>query len=310
MELPSEDALRFLVSSYARVRADLGELLEEPPLVLPTGEFFPDEFDKTPEGVANVMLRVKSYTPLSDDLPVDLAFTEPDEQAGGGGCGTGGCAPGAGPKDVARGGAIETDRGYAVVVDVRDVAEPSLLVASLARSAAGIVLAEGEVDLPEGDVPAASEVLATAMGFGVILAQGACVYKKGCGGMRMHRGTHLGVDEHAVLLALFTRVEGKKPSAARSHLDTTQAEAFDEALKWVDSNHELVERLRDDPELLVDGLFEMKKSAGLLGRIFGKKKSPRPDDAPAPSARTQRSEAEQRRLDEARRLVEEALAEE
>ncbi len=310
MELPSDDALRFLVSSYARMREAFGELIDEPTLLQPNGEHFPDEFAPTPDGVANVMLRVKSYAPLSDDLPLDVAFTEPDESAGGGGCGTGGCAPGAGPKDVARGGAVETKRGYAVVVDVRDVGEPSLLVASLARSVATVVLAEGEAYVDPADVPAMAEVLGAAMGFGVLLTQGACVYKKGCGGMRMHRGTHLTVEEHAVLLALFCRVEGKKPSAARAHLATTQSEAFDEAMRWVDSNPDLAERLRETPEVLVDGHFEVRETKGFLTRLFGKKKTPKLDDAPAPVARTARSEAEQRRLDEARRLVDEALAEE
>jgi hypothetical protein len=309
MELPSDDALRFLVSSYARMRRAYGELFPEPILLQPTGEHFPDEFAHTPEGVANVLARVKSYAPLSDDLPVDLAFSEPDEQqAGGGGCGSGACAPGAGPKDVARGGVVETKKGYAVVVDVRDVGEPSLLVGSLARSVAMIVLAEGDEEIPDGDVPAMAEVLACAMGFGVILAQSSSVYKKGCGGMRVHAGTHLGVADLAVLLALYTRVEGAKPSAARAHLPVTQTEAFDEALKWVDSNGELVDQLREMPEVLEDGVFEVRKSVGFFGRLFGKK-SPKLDE-PVQSARTVRTEAEQRRLEEAKRLVEEALAEE
>src|SRR5580693_5621667 len=44
MELPSDDSLRWIVGTYARVRSACGEALGAPALVQPTGEFFPDEF--------------------------------------------------------------------------------------------------------------------------------------------------------------------------------------------------------------------------------------------------------------------------
>jgi hypothetical protein len=306
MDLPSEDTLHFLVTKYAHMRANYGELLSALPLLEPTGEFFPDEFERTAEGVDTLLRRVASYSPLSSDLPLEVVFNEPEGESAGGGCGTGGCSTKGDIKAVARGSVLETPDGYAVVVDVRDVGDSDLLVASLSRSVAMTVLAEAEEDMTADEAPVFAEILAVAMGHGVLLTQAACVYKKGCGGMKMHQGTHLGVAEHAALLALHLRVTGTAVRAAKGHLPITQREAFEAALAWVDSNQPIVDRLREAPELLAAGAFSFEKTKGFFGRLFGKKSS---DEVRiTPKAKAQRSEAELRRLAEAKALVEEALA--
>jgi hypothetical protein len=125
----------------------------------------------------------------------------------------------------------------------------------------------------------------------------------------MHQGTFLGVEELATLLALYTRVHGVKPSAARAHLETTQREAFDVALRWVDSNDALVEALRDAPHTLSDGVFAMEPTKGLLGRLFGRRSAGEPAVPARGAARRERTPEEERRLREARALVDEALDE-
>jgi hypothetical protein len=109
------------------------------------------------------------------------------------------------------------------------------------------------------------------------------------------------------LLALFMAVHDCKPSAARGHLEATQREAFDEAWVWVQSNDKLVGDLRDRPELLEDGVFPLEPVRGLLGRLFAKRNGA-VEPPPTPSgARRQRTPEEERRLAEARALVDEAL---
>jgi hypothetical protein len=76
MELPGEDTLRFVVTSYARVREAFAELLGGSALLQPTGEYFPDEVEASPEGVRRVLERVRSYAPLSGNLPLELGFVE------------------------------------------------------------------------------------------------------------------------------------------------------------------------------------------------------------------------------------------
>jgi hypothetical protein len=309
MELPSEDSLRFIVSRYARLRAAHGEAIGEPELVLPTGEFFPDEFTASPQGIGALLRRTLTFAPVSEEIDIELAFVEAADTGGGGGCSSGACGTGGGAGGVPLGNAIENDDGYRVNVRVADVGDPALLTASLARSAGAIVLSEAgeKVDADERD--ALSEIAATAIGFGTLLVNGACVYMKSCGGLRAHYGTALGVEEASVALALFLRVHGKKPGLARGHMETTQREAFDEALRWVDSNEAIVVALRAHPETLADGIFPISEARGLLGRFFAKR-APAPPTASemAPvSRRPAKSAEEQRRIDETKALVEEAL---
>ena len=309
MELPNEDALRWLVSRMAHVLAEHGEAIGRPDLVLPTSEYFPDEFTLDPDGVLRVAKRIVAHAPVSDDIGLGLAFLEAGEKAPGGGCGSGACGTGGGAHGdgVSGGTVLETDRGYAITVAVADTGNPTLMTCALARGVGAIVLSEAGEEVDLDALGPMSELAASAVGFGVLLTSGAYVYGKSCGGVRMRQATHLSVEEHATLLALFCRVHDHKPGAARAHLETTQKEAFDEALRWVDSNPRIVEALRTVPASLADGVFPIEAPKGILGRLFARRAEPRPEEIAPPSKRTPRSEAEMRRLAETRALVEEAL---
>lgn len=309
MEL-SDDALRSIVAHLAHLRAEYGEVLADPDLVEPNGDYFPDPFAVEPAAIERLMRRMMSYAPLADDLEVQLAFVEPEEGAAGGGCGSGACGPGdkSSGKQAMKGGAVETPDGYAVVLATGDVGEPKLLTASLARSMGRLVLFEADEEVDPRVEGALSELTAVACGLGVILLNGAALYKKGCGGVKRHQGTFLGVEELALANALFVRVTDRKPSSVRRHLAVTQREAFDLALDWVDGQPNLVKTLAKDPEALADGIFTLEEKKGFLSRILATKK---PDDdlaalGPARPAK-ERSDEERRRLAETRALVEEAL---
>jgi len=311
MEL-SDDALRSIVAHLAHLRAEYGEVLADPDLVEPNGEYFPDPFALEPAAVERLMRRMMSYAPLAGDLEVQLAFVEPEEGAGGGGCGSGACGPGDKPsgKQAMKGGAVETPDGYAVVLATADVGEPKLLTASLARSMGRLVLFEADEEVDPRVEGALSELTAVACGLGVILLNGAALYKKGCGGVKRHQGTFLGVEELALANALFVRVTGHKPSSVRRHLAVTQREAFDIALDWVDGQAKLVKTLAKAPESLTDGIFALEEKKGFLSRILGRDANKDDDDIAAlstPRPAKERSEEERRRLAETRALVEEAL---
>ena len=307
MELPHEDDLRWIVARYAHLRAAHGEAIGTPALVEPTGEFFPDAFSPSPEGVATLVRRMLAYAPIVDDIALELAFAEADG-GGGGSCGTGGCGTGAAEKagPVAEALPLPFGAGYRLIVPVRDVGDPVVLGAGLARCVGGMVLGEAGEEIADVERLATAEIAATLSGFGLLLLNGACVYTKACGGLRAHQGTQLDVPSSALALALFLRVHDVKPAAARRHLETTQREAFDEALRWVDSNTAIVEALRVHPESLADGVFPVEPVKGLLSRLFGAKPAPLPEMAPA-SKRKVRTPEEERTLAENRALVEEAL---
>lgn len=304
MEL-SPDTFSWLIAQAARLRASHGEVIGVPVLVEPTGEFFPDDFTLDHDGTERLLARLVSYTPLDEDLPLRVGFEEPEDTGkAGGGCGSGGCGTGGGSGGpTARGRVISMDQGYGVVVDVRDAGSPVTLTTTLARSVGTLVLAEGGEEVSPGEVGPVSEVCAAALGLGILLLNGAAVYAKGCGGIKLHRATHLTVEESAATLAVFCRVYEHEPRRVKKHLEVTQAEAFDEALAWVDSNPVIVAQLRDTPELLEAGAFELLPPKGLLGRLFTRKVDAK---TPAPTKRP-RSAEEERKIARAKALVDEAL---
>jgi hypothetical protein len=313
MDIPQEDDLRWIVSRYAHLRAAHGEAIGVPALVEPTGEYFPDAFTPSAEGVAILLRRLLTYAPVADEIALEIAFAEA-EGGGSGGCGTGACGPGGGSAGPvaeavqrARGDGTQAEAAYRLVLPLRDVGEPVVLAASLARCVGGMVLGEAEEEVLPTERLAMAELAATLSGFGLLLLSGACVYTKSCGGLRAHQGTALDVPSSAVALALFLRLHDVKPSVARRHLETTQREAFDEALRWVDSNGRLMEALRLHPESLADGVFAIEPVKGLLARVFGAKSAAPPEVASVVGKRRARSEEEEKRLAENRALVEEAL---
>ena len=297
MNLPSEDALRRIVATYARFRAAHGAAIGTPDLVQPTGDYFPDEFRGDVASVGQFLRRLLTYAPVSDATPIQLVVLPHDGE--GGGCGSLACGSGGGR---AVGGVEDLAGGYRIALPALDAGHADVLAASLARSIGAIVLSEAGEDVDEE----ASEVVAAACGFGVLLVNGAAVWAKGCGGLRMAKATVLPVDELAVALALFVAVHEIKPAVAKAHFGATQREAFDDACEWVESNDALVGALRDTPEILVGGLFEVQPVRGLLGRWLARKKSPASATTPE---RTPMTEDRRRRLAEARALVDEVLAE-
>jgi hypothetical protein len=312
MPLPEEQALRWIVSHYAQLRAEHGDAFRDPVLILPTNDFFPDAITPSPDGVETLLRRMLGYAPLADDLSVRLGFVA-EEEAAGGGCGSAGCEKGSTTRLEESGRVVELADGYGLTLSVADVGHPILLTSSMSRGIGGLLLAVGGERIAPRDAGAMSELAAVVAGYGVLLTNGAYVVAKGCGGMRMHQGTHLSVAEHAVALALFVRLHGAKPGDARAAMETTQREEFADALRWVDSNIALVETLREDPASLADGVFTMAATQGVIARwLSGRRaKSTHALEPAAPtlvSKRPPRTEAERKRLEEARALVEKALA--
>jgi hypothetical protein len=306
MDLPSDDALRWIVRTYARLRAAHGEAIDAPVLVRPTGAFFPDEFRPDAPGVARLLRRIMTYAPVADDLPVELAFLAADDQAGG--CGSAACGSGGGPGlGVRARGVEELDEGYRMFVAASDVGHPELLTTSLARGVGGLVLGEAAEAVDLEAAAETAEIAAIACGFGVLMANGAAVWGKSCGGLRLACATALSVEETTVALALFVSLHDIKESEARADLHTTQREAFDLALAWAQSNPLLVETLRDRPALLEAGVFDIEPARGLFGRWLHKRKLERDLRPAPPSAKPARSDEQKRRFEEARALVDEVL---
>jgi hypothetical protein len=303
MDLPDEASLRWIVRTYARLRAAHGDALGAPVLVQPTGEFFPDAFQRDAASVERLLRRTMSYAPLADDLGVEIAFLAPEGDHSGG-CGSAACGTSGGAS--AHPTVEEHDDHYRVFVAVSDVGNSDVLTASLARTVGALVLHEAAED-PEDAAGPEAEIAAVACGLGVLIANGAAVWAKSCGGLRMAQATVLAVEEAAVALALFTAVHGVKTSVAQAKLGATQREAFDHAIAWIESNPALIEALRERPEVLEAGLFPIEPVRGLLGRWLHKRNVEKEQRAPAAAPVAPISEDRRRRLEEARALVDEVM---
>lgn len=299
MDLPNDDALRWIVATCARLRAAHGTAIGVPALLLPTAEFFPDEFRQDAPGVVRLLRRMIEYAPLAEGLRVEVEFVEPVESHGG--CGSAACG--------SSGGARSSDsvralgNGYRVRIPVTDVGHPVLLTTSLARSVGALVLHEAgeEVDVTT------SEIAAIVCGFGVLLANGAAVCTKACSGFRVVQATALSVEEMTLALALAVRVYGQKTAVARAHLETTQREAFGMACDWVDSNPPLVDSLRDRPEMLEGGAFEMQPIRSIFGRWLYRRRLQKEIRA-QPTVTAPAMTAERRRhFEDAKKLVDEVM---
>ena len=309
MGLPGDDTLKWLVSRYATVRVAAGDAFEGAQLVTPTGEHFPDSFAQDADSVARLVRRMMTYTPLSEEIRIELGFFEPEpaEGASGGDCGSCGptsCAPAR--KQAAQvGSRVEAvNGGYRLALSVADVSDPVVLTSTVARSLGAMILAESAVGDVE-DIAADSEIAAVATGFGVLVTAAAHIYGKSCGGVSVRRSTALTVEEAGFALALFCAVHEIKPSAARSHLAPSQREAFAMSTALLANNPEVIASLRDTPELLTDGIVTITHETSFFAKLFGKR--PERDRVAPAKVALPRSADDARRLAEAKALVQEAL---
>ena len=266
----------------------------------PTGEFFPDDFRRDAPSVERLLRRMIGHAPLADDLGIELGFLAPEGDHAGG-CGSAAC--GTGGDASLRAAVHEVDGAYRVLLPVNDVGNPTVLTTTLARAIGALVLLEGGAD--DAAIDADAEMAAVVSGFGVLLVDGAAVWAKSCGGLRMAQATELSVDEAAVALALFVAVHETKPSLAAAHVGATQREALERAMAWTESNPALVESLRDRPELLEGGAFTIEPVRSVLGRWLHKRKVDREGEVAPVAAPV--SDDKRRRLAEARALVDEVL---
>jgi hypothetical protein len=324
MELPNNEVRRGLVSAYAHVVGRVealsveSEETEARPLVLPNGQFFPDVFTGDEASVQRLLDRLLEHAGLADMAVVARVWGEPDASCGTGACGS--CAPAqAEPESVER--LVDAGEFWQINVLPGEVGQPVVLSSALCRAVALAVLREA--DAPPQDLPLdlAVDLSAVALGYGVLLLEGSHIYRKSCGGPSVARTTALGPTEIALLVALSAAVSGQALRKVSKHLSPTQQEAFTEASAWADSNPALVSALRADPERIARGEFELKEPSSWLGRWLGSKvkRAPTLDsaatieelEAALHAAKPVRASQKPRdpKLDEIRRLVDEALSE-
>jgi hypothetical protein len=299
MELPSEERIRWLFRTSAWALERGAEPVKG--LVEPSARFFPDKWDGSPASAERFARRVLRHAGLGD-----LAYAiDVVGEASTSSCGSGACAtPSAAPRQRF---SIAHD-GYRLALAAGEVRNPAVLGAVSSRLAGLVMLAESDSLglVPPAAMEPTAEVFASLMGFGALLANGAHVLVKGCGGLKAHVATVLPVEEHAVLVALFCKLFAADARAVPTHLDEGARAAFGPALRLVEANDAAVRLVRDDPALVASNRWLLAKPrTGLLARWFGSD-GPAPRDA-APRPATSANAAKAKRLAELHALADEVL---
>ena len=273
MEFPSDTTVRWLVHRTAALLTRQQDPNVKRPVVLPNGEFFPDDFDGDAGSVNLLFWRLQEHGKLTD-LDVELRFIDDGGAASGAGC----CSAGScGTQDNAVAPAplppvVRLSDAYRVDVLLSQARKPETLTAYLATALARIHIEEtGGFDesWPENEWRSTCELAAITLGFGVLLANASYMFSKGCGGVHVDRATALQVTEIALGLAIFV-AHHEITSSFTNTLDPTQRAAMSEAKLWVDSNQKLIRRLRRDPaEVARDEMLEVQEAKPWLARVLG-----------------------------------------
>ena len=231
MDLPNDQAIRWVVRRYASLLARDSRPASARKLVQPTGEFFPDSFDGDPGSINLLFWRLQEHSGLTD-LECELRFVDDRDSGGheckcgkggckdggcgdgkeggcscgsGGGCGSGGCGTGHkhGEPSLAEVKRL-ADGAWRVDVRLSDAKSATTLTAALATSLAHVFVVEtgGFESWPEAEWMGTCEVAATLLGFGVLIANASYLYAKACKGVSIDKATALEVgDIDCILLA-------------------------------------------------------------------------------------------------------------
>lgn len=276
MELPDDRNLRELVQRYASVVERFGDDIGKRPMVLPNGQFFPDEFRGDAVSVARLLKRMQQHAGMSD-IPIRATVVDPNAESGGEACGSGGCgscaAPSVSPPGIAAARLVDLGDGWQIQLAPAEVHSPVALTAALARALGHVfLLEETSAERPiEEPLEVTVELTAVALGLGTLLLSGAYLYQKSCGGPSVSCLTALSVSELGVAFALFANSGGHSMRRARGLLDATQQELLSEAETWALSNPELGRLLASDPLRLALGDFELSPPKSWLARLFSSK---------------------------------------
>jgi len=319
MELPNSEVRQGLVAAYAEVVSRLDLLSTERALVLPNGEFFPDVFTGDEASVQRMLDRLLEHAGIPDMALVARFWGESAAGCGTGACGS--CGPAQPEPDSERvERLIDAGEHWQVNVLPTEVASPVALGSGLCQAIALAVLREADAP-PRLPLSLAVDLTAIALGYGVLMLEGSHIYRKSCGGPSIARTTALGPTEVALMLALSAAVSEQPLRKVSKHLSATQQEAFGEATAWADSNASLIQVLRSDPTRIARGEFQLRETSSWLGRWLGGKlrRSPSAESATTieeleaalgtENAPRRALKAKDPKLDEIRRLVDEALSE-
>lgn len=202
------------------------ERMKSATIVLPTTEFFPNQYTGDPDSVADVFERVCKFMD-ADPQRFDLGIKNCCQ---GGTCGT-----------------IESEDKPVVKLDANDVGDQETLIATLARAVAqDELLREPSLNVNEGDFDSLTDLLPVFLGMGIFQANTAVksnAYHTGGWEYFSIRGAgFLQARVPGYAMALMAWIRGETNPAWANMLGTDANSAFRKGLKFVSKTSDSVFR--------------------------------------------------------------------
>ncbi|MCG7569922.1 hypothetical protein MHM89_08275 [Pseudoalteromonas sp. CNC9-20] len=187
-------------------------------LVQPSNEFFQGQSSSTEQMAAQVFAQVKAHSGLQN-WPIQLLGSGqmPEQQFP--------LMRFSGALRGEQAHCVEHSHAIFVSYNPQQINQPQDLIASYAQAFARIMIYQRGVLPPGGEamIGAATEVVASFFGFGVMLSNTVYQFRGGCGkcyNPYANRASELSEQQHVFLLALFCFIKGEKQGTAhlKGHL--------------------------------------------------------------------------------------------
>jgi hypothetical protein len=263
--LIDESSAEFIFTTVAWVlkNFDQDEFFKRTRLIAPNNDFFPGRVSSVEEKAANIFQHTLHYTGLrhwpfelrsmieretnsqcqiepaaQDELALIYRNSHYGEQKGGE------------DQEVP---VIMTSQPLFVFFNPQQTLKPEDLSASYAHVIAQHMMIQSKQPPPGGNqcFAEASEVLASMMGFGVLLTNSAYTFRGGCGSCynaMANRQPALTEIDNVFVLALFCHLKGIAVSDATRHLKKHLRSNYKQALKQIEQRLERVNELKSITE--------------------------------------------------------------
>lgn len=222
-----EESMQWLLEEFGR------ETFREVTVVLPTDEFFPDEYYGEEEDVEALVERVCGYMNVNRDR-LELEFFE--DQHGEfqrSLCVVEGSSEGATGHYKKR-----RDR-FVISLESSQLADPMSLIATVAHELGHVrLLGEGRIHSGFEDHELLTDLLTVFFGLGVFTANSAFSFSQGVNSWRTERKGYLTEEMFGYALALFALMRGERNPSWAQFLEGSVSTYFKNALKYLEKTGE------------------------------------------------------------------------
>jgi len=218
-----------------------GHFCDDAKLVLPTTTFFPANASNAQQLAQSTLEQIKAHAGMTQ-WPIDITEN-----------GTASSLPKLAFEHSYHGSGALVTSDYSehnrivIGLDITQFPKAETLVATLSQQLSSMLLTYSQAPSTPQDYIAKTELLATMLGFGVMLANTSYQFRGGCGSCyqsRANRQTGLSEEEMVYSLALFCRLKGIKNNGVLPHLKKYLRAVYKKSLRDIDKQQSQLQLLQ------------------------------------------------------------------